>query len=245
MSNFKNPNYFLIKEFQGYTPTESRSRLIYEFEKEQEEEVEEETAKSWTFTAASPHKISPTKTKSPVKISRHEATPFIQKKINCPKNQPSKEKLPFSSDKGLGLCKKPTSAVLCAAQSPKSFAKPCSPDKSMIQKSKNPENRTISVQELAAQFDSPRVAPKDPAEMTIMERKALFERNRTKDGHSSGLKTVSSKNFQFSSKSPSQGLKSTANHNLYSGKNDKTIVSHANVGSGRMKSITSKIDRLI
>lgn len=43
---------------------------------------------------------------------------------------------------------------------------------------KQPENRMRSVQELAAQFDSPRVASKDPAEMTISERKALFERNR-------------------------------------------------------------------
>ena len=43
---------------------------------------------------------------------------------------------------------------------------------------KKPENRMRSVQELAAQFDSPRVSLKDPAEMTISERKALFEHNK-------------------------------------------------------------------
>jgi hypothetical protein len=46
------------------------------------------------------------------------------------------------------------------------------------QEKKKPENRMRSVQELAAQFDSPRVALKDPAEMTISERKALFENNK-------------------------------------------------------------------
>lgn len=44
--------------------------------------------------------------------------------------------------------------------------------------SKKGEPRLRSVQELAAQFDSPPPALKDPAEMTMSERKALFERKK-------------------------------------------------------------------
>ena len=55
---------------------------------------------------------------------------------------------------------------------------PPSSSRAVEQEKKKPENRMRSVQELAAQFDSPRVALKDPAEMTISERKALFENNK-------------------------------------------------------------------
>lgn len=55
-----------------------------------------------------------------------------------------------------------------------------SPMKSKCAGSNPDAPRLFSVQQLAAQFDSPKMAAKDPIEMTIVEKRAIFESNKTK-----------------------------------------------------------------
>lgn len=101
----------------------------------------------------------------------------------------------------------------------KSSGFPNSPKTPEPVKLKKPENRTLSVQELAAQFDSPRSIPKDPTEMTILERKALFERNRTIESHSNSK--IRSSKASCSRQSPSNFSKPAINANFIAGTKDK------------------------
>lgn len=160
-------------ESQGFTPTESRSRLIYEFEKEQENEIEEESANSWTFAAGSPYKSSP-----PKKIRSPDVS-----QLN---NTPSKLKDPSHSQ---GKLFTKTGGIVSPIVKPAKVVNNVRDDRTSIrsssmshvigtENSKKGEPRLRSVQELAAQFDSPPPALKDPAEMTMSERKALFERKK-------------------------------------------------------------------
>ncbi|XP_046438259.1 anillin-like [Daphnia pulex] len=160
-------------ESQGFTPTESRSRLIYEFEKEQENEIEEETAKSWTFTAGSPHKsASPLKTRSPAGVTHSSNTPAK------PKGPASQLAGKFSKRPSGGLISSDMKSARISQNIRENHESTPSSSSAVELEKKKPENRMRSVQELAAQFDSPRVPMKDPAEMTISERKALFEHNK-------------------------------------------------------------------
>ena len=155
------------KESQGFTPTESRSCLIYEFEKEQENEAEEETAKSWTFATGSPHKPnSPVKSKSHLTALSQNSSPKM-KKISSP-NTIGKSNL--RSPEGLKLINSKPARLSRNMKDTKPNENACTTEK---------EKRVLSVHELAAQFDSPRQIPKDPTEMTISERKAIFERNKS------------------------------------------------------------------
>ena len=79
------------QESQGFTPTASRSRLIYEFEKEHGELVEEEKAKSWTYATGSPlRKAATTSTASSNFSSPKSAatTPLRNNNNNTPKASP-------------------------------------------------------------------------------------------------------------------------------------------------------------
>ncbi|KAI9557161.1 hypothetical protein GHT06_016968 [Daphnia sinensis] len=160
-------------ESQGFTPTESRSRLIYEFEKEQENDIEEESANSWTFAAGSPYKSSP-----PKKIRSPD--------VSQPDNTPSKLKGPSHSQ---GKLFTKTGGIISPSVKPAKVFHNVRDDRTSIrpsslthvigtENSKKAEPRLRSVQELAAQFDSPPPAIKDPADMTMSERKALFERKK-------------------------------------------------------------------
>lgn len=221
-----------VKESQGYTPTESRSRLIYEFEKEQENEVEEETARSWTFTA-SPHDVaSPVKTMAS-KIFKPENTPSSNfKNKNNPLNQESTRDQPTRSNKGFSpRLVKPAFVTHNIEKNVMARGFPSSSDTSESAKFTNLENRTLTVQERVAQFDSPRAIPKDPTEMTIRERKALFERNGTKESHSDS--NVYSPKTNSSRQSPSHAFKSGASSNFIVGTKEKTT-SSANMVLGKI-----------
>ncbi len=82
---------------------------------------------------------------------------------------------------------------------------PSTPDTLRLEILKKTENRVFSVQELAAQFDSPRSMPKDPTEMTILERKALFERNKGPVSNTK-LQTPKTNNLTSQSRSPAASL---------------------------------------
>lgn len=126
-----------MKESQGFTPSQSRSRLIYEFEKEQKKCVEEtaptlkeKERKSITNSVSAKSPAKPSRNFSPVKI---------------------------------GL-QKPKIDVSSASEKP--VVRPSGP--------------SLSVLKRAAMFESPQPIAKDPAELTMSERKALFEKNQVK-----------------------------------------------------------------
>ena len=158
-------NLYIIKESQGFTPSASRSRLIYQFEKEHEEEsLEEETANSWTYAAGTPQKGGH---KSVTSSPRGPGTSQSPKKPLCS---------PLKTSQVLKPAPKPPALK----PSPKTFGKPI--NQTPIAKTAMPVNcqdvQPISVLKRAAMFDSPRTPAKDPTELSLTERKALFERNK-------------------------------------------------------------------
>jgi hypothetical protein len=89
---------------------------------------------------------------------------------------------------------------------------------------KKPENRMRSVQELAAQFDSPRVPMKDPAEMTISERKALFEHNKGQISNSK-LRTPQTSRSVISPRTTAIDSKNKGNLDFYM--KDTNLILHS------------------
>lgn len=102
---------------------------------------------------------------------------------------------------------------------------------------KKPENRMRSVQELAAQFDSPRVPMKDPAEMTISERKALFEHNKGQISNSK-LRTPQTSRSVISPRTTAIDSKNKGNLDFYVKEKSNSPLS---VMSGKRSSLSFRV----
>lgn len=124
-------------ESQGFTPSQSRSRLIYEFEKEQQKDVEETE-------------------KTPQEKGRKSVSSAL------PPKSPAKPARAFSPVK-IGIMKP---KIEISSASEKQVVRPSGP--------------SLSVLKRAAMFESPQPSAKDPAELPMSERKALFEKNKIK-----------------------------------------------------------------
>jgi hypothetical protein len=105
---------------------------------------------------------------------------------------------------------------------------------------KKPENRMRSVQELAAQFDSPRAPMKDPAEMTILERKALFEHNKGKFSNSK-LRTPQTSRSVISPRTTAIDSKNKGNPEFYMKEKSNSPLSV--ISSGKRSSLSILVFR--
>ena len=164
-----------MQQSQGFTPTASRSRLIYEFEKERSEELSEETASSWTYAEGSPQKESPRKSLP----TKKESSP--RKSLPTKKVTESPRKLePVKSAAALPVIDKTAPKTSSAAKVSAIPAKPAKPAKPSLAPTPDicDNGPAVSVLRRAAQFDTPRPPPKDLSELSLMERKALFEKNK-------------------------------------------------------------------
>lgn len=97
--------------------------------------------------------------------------------------------------------------------------------------SKNVEPRMRSVQQLAAQFDSPPPVLKDPASMTMSERKALFERNE--DQAPCGKFRTPQTSRGFTPKRPNN-MDNKKNRNIGSGMKEELRPSSSPASSGKL-----------
>lgn len=158
--------------------------MIYEYEKEQEGELEDETAKSWIYSAGTPEKLASTRrsdNRSPGGMVETQKNKQIRSPLFISKNDK------FNQSPQLVAGKQSTNQKMGSKES-KSEMGATSPVKRSVNSGLNPANLEtihspsvpVSVLKRVAQFDSPRPPARDPAEFSLSERKALFEKNKGK-----------------------------------------------------------------
>ena len=171
--------------------------MIFEFEKERGEPVEEEQAKSWTYAAGSPVKAAnryqiTSPSESPLRnVPKTIVSSSALKDIGSPlRSGPSYSALKSSPAKPTRSSPFKTAEVVASSRLsnvkspsksnsrlPIASSKP-SPQKPSAPSSISDNGPAVSVLKRAAMFDSPRPIPKDPTELSLSERKALFEKNK-------------------------------------------------------------------
>ena len=161
--------------------------MIYEYEKEKEAEVEDEAAKSWTYSAGTPEKRASGRpdNRSPAAVKESPKSRAIRSPIYITKTDQAK-KSPLilnqkpNANQKIGNSSKDTKSATNLAppvkRSGNSGAAQSSSKKEII----NSHDVGVSVLKRVAQFDSPRLPARDPAEFSLSERKALFEKNKGK-----------------------------------------------------------------